>query len=141
MFKSRARLAADWFAKLRQNAVTGEVENTDIVEAEAAVENIDLSPIENQLATKVDEAYVQEAIAGISGGKVLQVVTGYTTSETSYSAPANNGNTIMSIMDVYITPKSTTSKIIVQWEIQGEPNVHNVGFRIYKNGQRTKKND
>ena len=31
MSKSRARLAADWFAKLRQNAVTQEVEHTDVV--------------------------------------------------------------------------------------------------------------
>jgi len=36
MSRSRARLAADWFAKLRQNAVTQEVEHTDVVAAEAA---------------------------------------------------------------------------------------------------------
>ena len=36
MSRSRARLAADWFAKLRQNAVTNEVEHTDVVAAEAA---------------------------------------------------------------------------------------------------------
>ncbi len=35
MSRSRARLAADWFAKLRQNAVTQEVEHTDVVAAEA----------------------------------------------------------------------------------------------------------
>ena len=35
MSRSRARLAADWFAKLRQNAVTNEVEHTDVVAAEA----------------------------------------------------------------------------------------------------------
>ena len=35
MSRSRARLAADWFAKLRQNAVTQEVEHTDVVDAEA----------------------------------------------------------------------------------------------------------
>ena len=34
MSRSRARLAADWFAKLRQNAVTQEVEHTDVVDAE-----------------------------------------------------------------------------------------------------------
>ena len=34
MSRSRARLAADWFAKLRQNAVTNEVEHTDVVAAE-----------------------------------------------------------------------------------------------------------
>ena len=34
MSRSRARLAADWFAKLRENAVTQEVEHTDVVAAE-----------------------------------------------------------------------------------------------------------
>ena len=33
MSRSRARLAADWFAKLRQNAVTQEVEHVDVVAA------------------------------------------------------------------------------------------------------------
>jgi len=36
MSRSRARLAADWFAKLRQNEVTNEVEHTDVVAAETA---------------------------------------------------------------------------------------------------------
>ncbi len=32
MSRSRSRLAADWFAKLRANSVTGVVENTDVVD-------------------------------------------------------------------------------------------------------------
>ena len=36
MSRSRARLAADWFAKLRQNAVTNEVEHTDVVDVAVA---------------------------------------------------------------------------------------------------------
>ena len=32
MSRSRARLAADWFAKLRQNVVTNEVEHTDVAD-------------------------------------------------------------------------------------------------------------
>jgi hypothetical protein len=32
MSRSRARLAADWFAKLRQNAVTNAVEHTDVTD-------------------------------------------------------------------------------------------------------------
>lgn len=34
MSRSRSRLAADWFAKLRANSVTGIVENTDVVDIE-----------------------------------------------------------------------------------------------------------
>ena len=36
MSRSRARLAADWFAKLRENAVTQEVEHTDVVDVAVA---------------------------------------------------------------------------------------------------------
>jgi len=32
MSRSRSRLAADWFAKLRENFTTGIVENTDVVD-------------------------------------------------------------------------------------------------------------
>jgi len=32
MSRSRSRLAADWFAKLRVHSVTSEVEHTDIVD-------------------------------------------------------------------------------------------------------------
>lgn len=35
---SKARLAADWFTKLQQNAVTNEVEHTDVVAAETEID-------------------------------------------------------------------------------------------------------
>jgi len=37
MSRSRARLAADWFAKLRQNAVTNVVEHTDVTDVSDSV--------------------------------------------------------------------------------------------------------
>ena len=37
MSRSRARLAADWFAKLRQNAVTNAVEHIDVTDVSADV--------------------------------------------------------------------------------------------------------
>lgn len=39
MLRSRARLAADWFAKLRLNEVTQTVEQTDVVTAITEVSN------------------------------------------------------------------------------------------------------
>lgn len=54
-WRSRNRLAADWFAKLRQNAATQEVEHTDVVD-------IDVS---SQVATKADVAYVDNALSNI----------------------------------------------------------------------------
>lgn len=59
-WKSRNRLAADWFAKIRQNATTLEVEHPDVVAAEEAVENIDLT-------AKADVSYVDTAISNIEG--------------------------------------------------------------------------
>ena len=36
MSRSRSRLAADWFAKLRENSVTSVVEHTDVVDEAAS---------------------------------------------------------------------------------------------------------
>ena len=53
MARSRSRLAADWFAKLRQNETTGEVEHTDVVDTsttlQTAIDNIDVTTIEGDL--------------------------------------------------------------------------------------------
>jgi hypothetical protein len=40
MSRSRSRLAADWFAKLRENSITGIVENIDVVTVNTAVTDI-----------------------------------------------------------------------------------------------------
>ena len=40
MGRSRARLAADWFAKLRQNATTGIVEHTDVSDITSSAEQV-----------------------------------------------------------------------------------------------------
>ena len=44
MGRSRARLASDWFAKLRQNATTGIVEHTDVADVDIASVKQDDSP-------------------------------------------------------------------------------------------------
>jgi len=40
MSRSRSRLAADWFSKLRQNAVTNEVEHTNVTDVAADVTTV-----------------------------------------------------------------------------------------------------
>ena len=52
-YRSRSRLAADWFAKLRENAVTGEVEQADVADSlntlSSAVQNINVTTIDGDL--------------------------------------------------------------------------------------------
>ena len=55
MFRSRSRLAADWFAKLRINAATNEVEQADVVTATETLEtqladaNATITSLQSQL--------------------------------------------------------------------------------------------
>ena len=78
MSRSRARLAADWFAKLRQNAVTQEVEHTDVVAAETEA-----------LEAKADAAAVG-IIVGPTGATGPAGATGAT---GATGAKGNTGNT------------------------------------------------
>ena len=43
MSRSRNRMVADWFAKIRANATTGEVEHTDVTTVETEVDNFSTS--------------------------------------------------------------------------------------------------
>ncbi len=65
MSRSRSRLAADWFAKLRVKVGTQEVEHADVEVVDAAtaeaIANIDLTP-------KADITYVDTAIGNLIGG-------------------------------------------------------------------------
>jgi hypothetical protein len=81
MSRSRARLAADWFAKLRQNAVTQEVEHTDVVDAETEA-----------LEAKADAAAVGIIVGPIGpiGPQGPQGATGPAGS-TSYNAGTLDG--------------------------------------------------
>ena len=57
MSRSRSRLAADWFAKLRVNSATQAVEHTDVEVVEAATTTA--------LTAKADTTYVDTAIGNI----------------------------------------------------------------------------
>ena len=81
MSKSRARLAADWFAKLRQNAVTQEVEHTDVVAAETEA-----------LEAKADAAAVG-IIVGPTGATGPAGANGATGATGATGAKGNTGAT------------------------------------------------
>lgn len=59
MSRSRSRLAADWFAKLRMNATTQEVEHLEVVEASETATAIDLTP-------KADVTYVDTEVDALN---------------------------------------------------------------------------
>lgn len=95
MSRSRARLAADWFAKLRQNAVTQEIEHTDVVAAEAtaAAEAI---AVETAMQAEVDAiaataaAYTAadvlaklKTVDGAGSGLDADKLDGYQSADTS----------------------------------------------------------
>lgn len=81
MSKSRARLAADWFAKLRQNAVTQEVEHTDVVDAEAEA----LEAIADAAAgsTAADVLAKLKTVDGAGSGLDADLLDGYGSADTS----------------------------------------------------------
>ena len=132
MARSKNRLAADWFAKIRQNATTGEVEHTDVADMDLSTK-ADTSYVDTQIAnidlsTKADVSYVNSQIAGIDAGKILQVkqsAFSATISWTSYNDITGSG--------VTITPSSTNSKIYVMVESIGtqQNGANNGALRIW----------
>ena len=74
MSRSRSRLAADWFAKLRMNATTQEVEHIEVVEASETATAIDLTP-------KADVTYVDTEITAVEA-----TVTSLSTSKADVTA-------------------------------------------------------
>jgi hypothetical protein len=81
MSRSRSRLAADWFAKLRVNAVTQAVEHEDVEVVDAATTTA--------LAAKADVTYVNTALdAKVDDSQVLTNVPSgavFTDTNTTYS--------------------------------------------------------
>ena len=61
--KSRSRLAADWFAKLRINAQTQEVEHEDVSDVKEEVDTSVASEMAALNSEKADLSYVNTAIA------------------------------------------------------------------------------
>jgi len=66
-------------------------------------------------------------------GEVVQVQTIRIDTQTSYTGLTSGNGTPISALDISITPKFSTSKIIVQWEMHYEAQ-YNITFLIMKNG-------
>ena len=84
MSRSRARLAADWFAKLRQNAVTNEVEHTNVTDVAADVADVssDVTTVSNTAlnsGSSLNAANLTGTLPAIDGS----ALTGISTTPTS----------------------------------------------------------
>ena len=83
MSRSRARLAADWFAKLRQNVVTNEVEHTNVTDVVADVTTVSNtalnsgSPLNAANLTGTLPAIDGSALTGVGGSTTYGAVGTY----------------------------------------------------------------
>ena len=105
MSKSRSRLAADWFAKLRVNTETQEVEHEDVSDVKEEVDTSVSSELAALDSEKADLSYVTNAINSIDLSVKADVSYVDTKHETSY-ATATVGGSIkarISGSNLYIT--------------------------------------
>jgi hypothetical protein len=65
-------------------------------------------------------------------GLVIQCVTVVFTDVASYTAPTTITPTSVSALNITITPKRTTSKIVLQWMVNGESG-NNIVYVVYRN--------
>ena len=77
MSRSRARLAADWFAKLRQNAVTNAVEHIDVTDVVSDVTTVSNTALHS--GSSLNAANLTGALPALDGS----ALTGISTTPTS----------------------------------------------------------
>jgi hypothetical protein len=77
MSKSRSRLAADWFAKLRTNPTTQVVEHTDVVDVEADVAAISVTPADVSDQSNTSTGYL-DIPSGTTAQRPSSANSGYT---------------------------------------------------------------
>lgn len=86
MNRSRARLAADWFAKLRQNAVTNEVEHTDVADVSVDVADVSVDVETNAYKETVFAVTgTTPALDPANGGIQTWTLSGASTPTDSFS--------------------------------------------------------
>ena len=75
MSRSRARLAADWFAKLRQNAVTNVVEHTDVTDVSDDVTDVSGTALHS--GSPLNAANLTGVLTGVGGSTTAGAVGTY----------------------------------------------------------------
>jgi len=132
MSRSRARLAADWFAKLRQNAVTNAVEHIDVTDVVS-----DVTAVSSDVTTNAYRETVfavtgtAPALAPANGGIQTWTLSGQSNPTDSFSTGES-----MTLMVAASAPLITTygSGTVVwptmQWSGGEAPTLAETGYSV-----------
>ena len=69
-----------------------------------------------------------------STGSIVQCVTVRTDTRTTFSAPSSGNGTVISQLNLTITPRNSANLIICKWMINCEFNNENAVFTVYQDG-------
>ena len=139
MSRSRNRLVADWFSRLRVNAITNEVEQIDVVDSIAATEALTTTTVNdavNATNNAVGSVLTAANLKTINGASVIGSGDIAITSKvlgmayTKYKGRQSSAGHLTG-MDVSYVKKSSTSRLVVQSFLFGESNGHNNTLRIW----------
>jgi hypothetical protein len=122
-------------ASLQGTTVTGNVSATSLSGSGASLSNIPNSSIN---ASSITNASIADGAIGRANinfaGAVVQTQTVRYDARPQISMPTSYPGTILSNLRLTITPQFSNSLIICEWFIHGEPNNHDAGMRVAKNG-------
>lgn len=69
-----------------------------------------------------------------TAGSIVQCVVVRTDTRTTFSAPGSGNGTVISQLNLTITPRNSANRIICKWMVNGEFNNENALFTIYQDG-------
>lgn len=124
-------------ANLQGTTVTGNLNATTLSGSGASISNNTI-PGASINATTLTNAQFQDGAFGRANmnfsGAVLQCIVVRYDARPNISMPTNAQGTRNSNLRLTITPTYTNSLIVCEWMISGEPNNHDSGIRVAKNG-------
>ena len=125
MSRSRARLAADWFAKLRQNAVTNAVEHIDVTDVVSDVTAVSADVVTNAYKETVFAVTgTAPALAPANGGIQTWTLSGASTPTDSLSS----GESMTLMVNNYASHAITWPTM--QWSGGEEPTLAETGYSV-----------
>lgn len=122
-------------ASLQGTTITGNLSATTLSGSGASLNSIPTAGLNNLGLTNGSFADGAFGRANMNfSGAVLQCITVRYDGRPNISMPTNAQGTRDTNLRLTITPTYTTSLIVCEWMISGEPNNHDSGIRVAKNG-------
>lgn len=122
-------------ASLQGTTITGNVSATTLSGSGASLSNL---PNASLAALGITAASIADGAIGRGNmnftGAVLQTRVIRYDARPQYSMPTSYPGSIATVLRLDITPTYTNSLIICEWFIHGEPNNHDAGVRVCRNG-------